>query len=88
MINAFAGLVTISLKNALEDKPRWIQDANISKGTRGGKFPSLWNPVILAIALEEVYFVPKRKLTAAFVNNVSLKEWRQEWTDYVDQYPN
>lgn len=78
-IEAFGGLVKIDLANALEDDPKWIADARLARGTKGGKHGSIWCPVLLAICLYENKRVPKTKLNQAFFTHDFLARWREDW---------
>lgn len=81
---AFESLVKINLKSAMEDKPKWIKDACLDKGAPGKKHPSLWDPVILGIAIREQCNVPKSKLTHAFLDHPFLQDWRNDWSEKSD----
>ena len=80
-IAAFSDLIKISLKNALEDTPKWIQPACLSRGTAGGRFKTIWCPILLATCLYEYRKVPKGKLDRLFANNPLLQNWQNEWED-------
>ena len=81
---AFGGLVKISLESAMDDGKRWIEPARVSRGAKGGRHLSKWNPVLLAIALHEHKKVPKPKLNQAFFMHKFLSEWDEEWKRYSE----
>lgn len=85
-ITAFDGLVAVSLKNALEDCPAWIEPALESRGTPGGRHPTLWNPVMLATCLYDKKDVPKPMLNSAFFTHDFLREWREEWQELTAEW--
>lgn len=79
---AFDSLVTFGLSKAMTDRAAWTSDARITSGTRGGKHKSLWNPVIMATALQERNNVPMPKLNQAFNTCKFLADWREEWNRF------
>jgi hypothetical protein len=78
-IDAFGALVQLNLAKALADGPKWLVDARLAKGTKGGKHESMWCPVLLAICLYENKHVPKSKLNQVFFTHDFLLPWREEW---------
>lgn len=84
-LTAFGGLVTIKLSSAMEDAKQWIVPARTSKGTKGGRHESMWNPVLLAIALYEHKKVPKPKLNHAFFTHSFLSAWLDEWKEQSEE---
>lgn len=85
-VTAFGGLVEIDLAGAMEEGKQWILDARVSKGARG-RYQSMWNPVLLAIALREHKMVPKPKLNQAFFTHDFLSDWREEWHEHSKELP-
>ena len=83
-LEAFAELVNINLKSALEDVPNWIADARLSKGTAGGRHKTVWCPILLAVCLNEQHRVKKARLNQAFFSNEFLKNWRERWHEQSD----
>lgn len=84
---AFDSLVkSINLKKALGNGKALFGDseARTQKGTRGGKHAALWNPVILALGLNEKYSVPMPHLKRAFSDHSFLRKWVDEWNDKLD----
>ena len=86
-IDAFDALVTINLASALEDGPKWIADARLSKGTPGGRHRTLWCPVLLAICLYEKHRVKKSALNRVFFDHDFLKGWRDAWHEQSADLP-
>lgn len=70
-----------ALKKILENTPKWIEDARLRKGKPGPGHPTIWNPVILAIALIEYKRVPKPHINKAFYEHNFLAGWRDEWME-------
>jgi hypothetical protein len=86
-LTAFAEMVTIDLKKALEDCPHWIIDARELRGTKGGRHSAVWNPVVLAICLYEQHRVSKSKLNQAFFAQAFLQDWREDWHENSSDLP-
>jgi len=82
IVEAFDGLVNFNLGKAMTDGAAWTSVARISKGTRGGRHKSLWDPVILATALQERKNVPLSKLNQAFNSYKFLARWREDWNRF------
>lgn len=80
-IFSFGSLVKIDLKSALEDGKKWVEAARVSKGTPGGKHPSLWCPVLLSVCLYEKHRVSKSQLNKVFREHAFLGPWRDEWRE-------
>lgn len=59
-------------------------EARTQRGTRGATHAALWNPVILAIGLNEKYLVPMPHLKRAFNEHSFLRVWADEWTNALD----
>jgi hypothetical protein len=84
VLAALGGAVTSekSLKTALENSPKWIAPARISKGTPGrGGHETQWHPVLLALALHERHKAPLAKLDRSFSQYGSMSPWRDEWRE-------
>jgi hypothetical protein len=81
---AFGSVVEIDLKSAFEDGPKWIQAARLHKGSRGGKHPSVWCPVMLAVCLHKKHQVHIRHLNKVFHDCPYLNRWRDEWTEKAE----
>ena len=79
IVEAFAGLVAFKLGKSMTDRAAWTGDARITSGTKGGRYKSRWNPVIMATALHERNKVPMLKLNQAFNTCKFLAAWREEW---------
>lgn len=84
---AFESLVScIDLKKALGNGKGLFGEsgARTQKGARGGKHDALWNPVTLAVGLNENYSVPWPHLKRAFFDHPFLSKWADEWRDKLD----
>jgi hypothetical protein len=82
IVEAFDGLVNFRLGKAMTDRALWTCDARITSGTKGGRYKSLWCPVIMATALHELKNVPMPKLNKAFNTCNFLADWREEWNRF------
>jgi hypothetical protein len=80
-IRAFEGLHFRDVsgwKKALSDVPQWLEPCRVLKGKRGSnKESTLWNPVLIAIALLDKS-IPIKKLDTVFVR---LNDWAEEWRE-------
>jgi hypothetical protein len=79
---AFARLVRIDLEQALADAGGMFGDdgARVKGSVRKAKNKALWNPVTLALGLNDVYRVPLPHLTRAFHAHDFLDAWAGEWS--------
>jgi len=86
VIAAFAGMVNIDLQQALLDAGGVFGDegARVKASVRKGKSHTLWNPVTLALGLNDVYRVPFGKLSRAFGAHDFLHDWKYEWDRTLD----
>lgn len=78
---AFAGMVKIDLQQALLDAGGAFGDegARVKSSVKRGKANIVWNPVTLALGLNDVYRVPMGPLKRAFNAHAFLHEWKYEW---------
>jgi hypothetical protein len=75
---AFAGLVKIDLEQALGSGGIFGDDgARIKGGAKKAK--AMWNPVTLALGLNDVYRVPMSHLKRAFNTHDFLSPWAADW---------
>lgn len=81
---AFESLVDLDLAGLLADNKGIYRDAQTQKGTRGGKHLGLWNPVILAVGLNDKHSVPLAHLKRAFTKHHFLNKWQSEWVDQLN----
>jgi hypothetical protein len=83
---AFAPIVKIDLEKALTDATGIFGDegAKVKSGPRVAKHKALWNPVTLALGLNDVYRVPMPHLKRAFHAHPFLGEWRDQWQKSLD----
>lgn len=82
VLAAFGKLVRIDLAQALAAGGGIFGDegARVKGSARKSKKNALWNPVTLALGLNDVYRVPLSHLRKAFKAHEFLQEWDAEWT--------
>jgi hypothetical protein len=80
---AFAGMVRIDLAQALGSGGGIFGDegARVKGSARKAKNKAAWNPVTLALGLNDVYRVPMSHLKRAFTAHDFLYPWATEWND-------
>lgn len=78
---AFAALVKIDLAQALAGAGGIFGDegARVKASVKKGKHNTVWNPVTLALGLNDVYRVPIPRLKKAFQAHEFLDAWHTEW---------
>ncbi|MEB0011983.1 hypothetical protein QN379_12225 [Glaciimonas sp. Gout2] len=78
---AFASLVKIDLQKALDAGGGIFGDdgARVKASTKKAKNKAVWNPITLALGLNDVYRVPMPHLKRAFNTHDFLAEWSNEW---------
>ena len=78
---AFSGLAKINLEQAVEGGLALFGDdgARIKSSTKKAKNKFLWNPVTLALGLNDLYRVPMSRLTKVFQSYDFLDSWEAEW---------
>jgi hypothetical protein len=83
---AFASIVKIDLEKALTTATGIFGDegAKVKSGPRVAKNKALWNPVTLALGLNDVYRVPMPHLKRAFNAHPFLIEWADQWQRSLD----
>lgn len=85
VITAFDGLHFNAEKwgKYLASPAPWLIECRTQQGAKSLlKKPSLWNPVLIAVALsDDKRKVPIKKLDAVFVAHIFLKPWCAAWTD-------
>lgn len=81
VLMAFAGLVKINLEQALDSGGGLFGDdgARVKGSAKKPKNKAAWNPVTLALGLNDVYRVPLAHLTRAFNAHDFLREWTAQW---------
>ena len=81
VLAAFGQLVRIDLDAALAGAGGMFGDdgARIKGSARKSKNKALWNPVTLALGLNDVYRVPVSRLTKAFRAHDFLFPWLESW---------
>ncbi|HEY1044570.1 MAG TPA: hypothetical protein VGE60_11975 [Telluria sp.] len=79
---AFRNLVRLDLEKALSEAGGIFGDdgARVKGSARKANNKAAWNPVTLALGLNEVYRVPIPQLRRAFDAHEFLHPWRQDWT--------
>ena len=83
VLAAFASLVRIDLAQALAGAGGIFGDegARVKGSSSKGKNKGLWNPVTLALGLNEVHRVPLGQLKKAFNTHDFLFAWADQWND-------
>lgn len=81
VLTAFGSLVRINLEQALADAGGIFGDdgARVKGSARKSKKNAVWNPVTLALGLNDVYRVPMSHLKRAFKAHDFLDDWDSEW---------
>jgi len=81
VLAAFAGLLRIDLDRALTEGGGIFGDdgARVKGSARKAKSKALWNPVTLALGLNDVYRVPVSQLKRAFIAHDFLHDWAPQW---------
>jgi len=83
---AFSGLAKINLESSLESALALFGDegARVKSSTKKAKNKILWNPVTLALGLNDLYKVPMQRLTKVFQSHVFLDAWEAEWQQTLE----
>lgn len=83
---AFSSLVKIDLDQALSDGGGIFGDdgARVKGNAKKAKNKAVWNPVTLALGLNDVYRVPISHLKRAFNTHDFLYAWTTEWNHSLD----
>lgn len=83
---AFASLVKIDLDQALSGGGGIFGDdgARVKGNAKKAKNKAVWNPVTLALGLNDVYRVPISHLKRAFNTHDFLYAWTTEWNHSLD----
>ena len=78
---AFASLVKINLDKELSNGIGLFGDdgARVKGSAKKAKGKAAWNPVTLALGLNDVYRVPMPYLKRAFASHDFLREWGDQW---------
>lgn len=81
VLAAFGSLVRINLEQALAEGGGIFGDdgARVKGSARKSKKNAVWNPVTLALGLNDVYRVPMSHLKRAFKAHDFLDDWDSEW---------
>ena len=82
VLAAFGPLVRIDLAKALLDAGGIFGDegSRVKGSARKSKKHALWNPVTLALGLNDMYRVPISRLSKTFKAHAFLDGWDAEWT--------
>lgn len=80
-VAAFGALAKLDLDALLAGGGGIFGDegARVKASTKKAKSKIVWNPVVLALGLHDVYRVPLRGLSRAFATHDFLYPWRAEW---------
>lgn len=86
VLAAFGGMARIDLEQALADAGGIFGDdgARVKGSAKKSKHKALWNPVTLALGLNEVYRVPVSRLGKAFAAHDFLYPWQGQWRLSLD----
>lgn len=81
VLEAFGPLLKIDLKKALREALGVFGDdgARVKGSARKSPKHALWNPVTLALGLNDLYRVPLPRLTSAFRSQPFLADWLEKW---------
>jgi hypothetical protein len=81
VLDAFAALVKIDLDKALREALGVFGDdgARVKGSARKSPRHALWNPVTLALGLNDLYRVPLARLSSVFRSQPCLQDWRERW---------
>jgi hypothetical protein len=81
VVIAFGGMVRINLEQALDGAAGVFGDdgARVKGSARKSKKQALWNPVTLALGLNDLYRVPMSQLKRAFGAHEFLFDWNGQW---------
>lgn len=81
VLTAFGGMVRIDLEQALGSGGGIFGDegARVKGSAKQAKNKALWNPVTLALGLNDVHRVPMSHLKRAFNAHDFLYDWAPEW---------
>ncbi len=81
VLAAFSSLVKIDLLQALDSAGGIFGDegARVKASAKKSKHKVVWNPVTLALGLNEMYRVPTSHLKRAFKSHDFLDDWAMEW---------
>ncbi|MDM5176942.1 hypothetical protein PO883_06990 [Massilia sp. DJPM01] len=80
-IAAFAGMLRIDIGKALDEAGGIFGDegARIKGSARKSKKHAMWNPVTLALGMNDLYRVPVSQLKRAFQGHDFLHPWLGQW---------
>lgn len=86
VLTAFGGLVRIDLAQALDAGLGVFGDdgARVKGSARKSKNKALWNPVTLALGLNDVYRVPMPNLKRTFRAHDFLDAWHPDWNKTLE----
>jgi hypothetical protein len=80
---AFGAMLRIDMNKALDDAGGIFGDegARIKGSARKSKKQAMWNPVTLALGMNDAYRVPIAQLKRAFQAHDFLYPWRGQWNE-------
>jgi hypothetical protein len=79
---AFSGMLKIDLAKSLDSGGGIFGDEGARvKGSAKKPRKAIWNPVTLALGLNDVYRVPMSRLKRTFAEHDFLYAWNAEWND-------
>jgi hypothetical protein len=83
VLAAFSGMLKIDLEKCLDSGGGIFGDegARVKGSAKKARNKALWNPVTLALGLNDVYRVPISHLKRAFTEHDFLYPWNAEWNN-------
>ena len=83
---AFSALVKFNLEKALDAGEAIFGDegARVKSGAKTAKNKRLWNPVTLALGLNDAYRVPMSRLKRSFLEHDFLIPWQEQWNQSLE----
>lgn len=89
VVTAFDKLLDIDVPRALSMGRGIFSEkaSRVQRGSKGGRHSGLWDPVYIAIAMNETYGVPRFKLNKVFVEYEFLSPWRDAWFEQAKDLP-
>jgi hypothetical protein len=83
VLAAFSGMGKLDLGQLLDSGGGIFGDegARVKGSAKKGKNKAMWNPVTLALGLNEVYRIPMSSLKRAFAGHDFLQAWGAQWQE-------
>ena len=68
-------------RNLGDAQTQWIKDARATRGRPGKGGHATWNPVLIAVHLQDTDGISVLDLNRIFRNTPSLSDWTEDWID-------